>query len=264
MLHCQNQSIPGYVPKEIFISQGKHQLRGEICQRCRFLKEHNVALNVQISPEDYPRVLSVIQNQVAMVILVVDLLDFPGSIWPGIMDIIGDKRPVCIVGNKVDLLPRDGRAYLERIHKSLVKSLETRGLNRANIKHVALVSAKTGYGIEELITKIQNSWGYRGDVYLMGCTNVGKSSLFNALIQSDFCKTQAIDIIQRATVSPWPGTTLNLLKFPMLRPSSVRLAQRVQRIISQREKLEMERILRKEQLSITKNPKYASLIGIKI
>lgn len=53
---------------------------------------------------------------------------------------------------------------------------------------------------------------FSGDVYLIGCTNVGKSSLFNALLHSDFCKTEAIDLIQRATVSPWPGTTLNLLK----------------------------------------------------
>jgi ribosome biogenesis GTPase A len=51
-----------------------------------------------------------------------------------------------------------------------------------------------------------------GDVYLLGCTNVGKSTLFNALLQSDYCKVKAVDLIQRATTSPWPGTTLNLLK----------------------------------------------------
>lgn len=51
-----------------------------------------------------------------------------------------------------------------------------------------------------------------GDVYLVGCTNVGKSTLFNALLQSDYCKVKAVDLIQRATTSPWPGTTLNLLK----------------------------------------------------
>lgn len=31
----------------------------------------------------------------------VDLLDFPCSIWPGIVDIIGIDRPIIIVGNKV-------------------------------------------------------------------------------------------------------------------------------------------------------------------
>ena len=51
-----------------------------------------------------------------------------------------------------------------------------------------------------------------GDVYLLGCTNVGKSTLFNALLRSDYCKVKAVDLIQRATTSPWPGTTINLLK----------------------------------------------------
>ena len=261
-LHCQNTSVPGYIPKEIFIIKTNHQLRGQICQRCRFLKEHDVALNVQISPEDYPRILSVIRDQVAMVVLIVDLLDFPCSIWPDLLGIIGEKRPVCVVGNKVDLLPKDNRGYLGQIKKSLVQSLESHGLNKANIKEVCLISAKTGYGVETLITKIQKSWAYRGDVYLMGCTNVGKSSLFNALIQSDFCKTQAIDVLQRATVSAWPGTTLNLLKFPMLRPSSIRLYERFRRIKAESDTWKAEEELRKQQLKETKNPKYATLIGI--
>jgi GTP-binding protein EngB required for normal cell division len=209
-LHCQSPSLPGYLPQEIFSVCDKHRLRSQLCQRCRFLREHNVALNVQISPEDYPKTISIIRDQMAMVILIVDLLDFPGSIWPDLLDIIGHKRPVCVVGNKVDLLPKDSRGYLNHITKCLVQELEKSGMNRANIKHVCLVSAQTGYGIESLITKIQNSWGVRGDVYLLGCTNVGKSSLFNALIGSDFCKTKATDLLERATVSSWPGTTLNL------------------------------------------------------
>lgn len=60
-----------------------------------------------------------------------------------------------------------------------------------------------------------------GDVYLVGCTNVGKSSLFNALLQSDYCKTKAVDLMQRATTAPWPGTTLNLLKVELIHYYSV-------------------------------------------
>lgn len=210
LLHCQNPSIPGYLPSEIFKTCDRHDLRGHICQRCRFLREHDVALKVSISPEDYPKVISAIQDKYAMVVLVVDLLDFPCSIWPGLLDIIGKKRPVIVVGNKIDLIPQDSRGYLDHVKKCLVNELEKSGLSRANVKHVSLVSATTGYGVEELITKIQHVWAMKGDVYLLGCTNVGKSSLFNALINSDFCKVQAIDILERATVSAWPGTTLNL------------------------------------------------------
>lgn len=38
----------------------------------------------------------------SLVVLMVDLLDFPCSIWPGIVDIIGKERPIIIVGNKVN------------------------------------------------------------------------------------------------------------------------------------------------------------------
>ena len=46
---------------------------------------------------------------------------------------------------------------------------------------------------------------YVGGVYLLGGTNVGKSSLFNSLIDSDLCHIHALDCIQRATVSNLPG-----------------------------------------------------------
>ena len=51
---------------------------------------------------------------------------------------------------------------------------------RFNIIHTALISAKTGFGIEELITEIFLKYtnvklGIRSDVYLIGCTNAGKS-----------------------------------------------------------------------------------------
>ncbi|XP_057375659.1 nitric oxide-associated protein 1-like [Daphnia carinata] len=261
MLHCQSPSIPGYLPSEIFTICQTHDLRGKICQRCRFLREHDVALNVNISPEDYPKVISVIRDQIAMVVLVVDLVDFPCSIWPGLLDIIGTKRPVCVVGNKVDLIPQDSRGYLDHMKKCLVNEIEKSGIRRANIKHVSLISATTGFGVEQLITKIQNSWGTRGDVYLLGCTNVGKSSLFNALISSDFCKTQASDLLERATVSAWPGTTLNLLKFPMLRPTAIRLHERTLRLISENKMRRAEEKLRKEKLKETRNRAFATLIG---
>ena len=57
-----------------------------------------------------------------------------------------------------------------------------------------------------------------GDVYLIGTTNVGKSSIFNLLLESDLCFVKAVDKVEKALTSPVPGTTLNLLKFPIMRP----------------------------------------------
>ncbi|XP_069938374.1 nitric oxide-associated protein 1 isoform X4 [Cherax quadricarinatus] len=76
---------------------------------------------------------------------------------------------------------------------------------------------------------------FPGDIYILGCTNSGKSTLFNALLNSDMCKTSASNLIQRATTSCWPGTTLNMLKFPILRPSRYRLYLRVKRLKEQQQ-----------------------------
>lgn len=67
------------------------------------------------------------------------------------------------------------------------------------MKHVCLISAQTGYGVEELITKLHNIWEYKGDVYLIGCTNVGKSTLFNALLRSDYCKVNVETVLTFGT-----------------------------------------------------------------
>lgn len=190
-----------------------------------------------------------------------DLLDFPCSIWPGLSEILGPKRSIIVAGNKVDLLPKDCPGYLNNIRDNLTKTLLDAGFDKNNIKHVALISATTGFGVEELITKMHNVWGTRGDVYLVGCTNVGKSSLFNALLRSDFCKVQASDLVQRATACPWPGTTLRMLKFPILRPSDYRLYLRTKRLQSERVKLREEEKLRKQQAKRTRSVEFATLIG---
>ncbi|KAK8750388.1 hypothetical protein OTU49_014804 [Cherax quadricarinatus] len=161
-LHCQDSSFPGFVSKELFEGRDRGELRSVLCQRCFFLRYHKVALNVRVSPSVYPKILAPIKDQKALLLVMVDLLDVPCSIWPKLMDIIGD-------------------------------------------------------------------------IYILGCTNSGKSTLFNALLNSDMCKTSASNLIQRATTSCWPGTTLNMLKFPILRPSRYRLYLRVKRLKEQQQ-----------------------------
>lgn len=52
-----------------------------------------------------------------------------------------------------------------------------------------------------------------GHVCILGCTNVGKSTLFNSLLMSDYCKETAIDYIKRATTSLWPGRRTILVTY---------------------------------------------------
>uniref|UniRef100_R4G3E1 Putative gtpase n=1 Tax=Rhodnius prolixus TaxID=13249 RepID=R4G3E1_RHOPR len=259
LLHCQDPAIPGYLPSEIFLQCKNKDLLSITCQRCHFMKHYNTILSISVDKHLYPKLLAKIKDEKALVMIMVDLTDFPCSIWPGILDIIGKKRPLFVVGNKVDLLWADSRSWLEHVTQLLRSSFPP----NANVQHVSLISAKTGFGVEELINKLHLLWRYKGDVYLIGCTNVGKSTLFNALLQSDYCKVKAADIMQRATTSPWPGTTLNLLKFPILRPEGWRLYLRTMRLINEKKKANYENLVRKQLMKSLKMNKLAQpqLIG---
>lgn len=212
-LHCTSSNIPGYVPYEKFSELSRRKLRVTLCQRCDFLKKYNVSLNVNVDPKDYEDVISKIRHRDGLVLMMVDATDFPCSLNPKIFDLIGKERRLLIVVNKIDLLPKDGNNYLSRIKESIIAN--TNLDRKVNPKDIILVSAMTGFGIDNLISSIYQINNGQQDVYLLGCTNVGKSTLFNHLLQSEFCRLRESDILQRATTSIWPGTTLNLLKFPI-------------------------------------------------
>ena len=240
LLHCRDPKMPGFTPAEMFQGRREEELRTVLCQRCYVMRQYNVALKVSVSPEHYPSTIRHIHTKRALILLVVDLMDFPGSVWPGILDLLGTQKKIILVGNKVDLLPQDSTSYLTRVEKSL-KSVFLEKCNNGLITHdpdivsSVLVSARTGFNIEKLIDMVFSNWRSNryhagADIYLVGTTNVGKSSIFNALLESDLCKVHAVDRVEKAMTSPVPGTTLNLLKFPVMRPDPARLNERLRRV----------------------------------
>ncbi|XP_010150107.1 PREDICTED: nitric oxide-associated protein 1, partial [Eurypyga helias] len=130
----------------------------------------------------------------------------------------------------------------------------------ASLVDVRLVSAKTGFGLEGLVSRLQHSWKCAGDVYLLGATNSGKSTLFNTLLCSDYCKSRALDAVDRATVSPWPGTTLNLLKFPIINPTCDRIFRRQERLKEEATKTE-DQLSDEERKHLNHLKKQGYLVG---
>jgi len=57
------------------------------------------------------------------------------------------------------------------------------------------------------------------------------------------------------------GTTLNLLKFPIINPKPIVLHRRVQRLREEKSLIEEEEHLRRKQFKETRSPKYATLMG---
>ncbi|KAK7110305.1 hypothetical protein V1264_014200 [Littorina saxatilis] len=261
-LHCQDPILPGYLPNEKFKCLTREEMRTSFCQRCFLINVHNMFLDVQVSAETYPQILKEIRTTRALVVVVIDLFDMKNSVFKDLFKYIG-RKPLFIVGNKVDIIPQDRPGYLQRTKEALLDVCESAGLNPAdrNVLHVCMVSAKTGYGIENLITKLMTAWKLEGHVYVVGSTNVGKSTLFNALLMSDYCKAVARGFINRATVSVWPGTTLNLLKFPIMNPASWRLMLRAKRLAKDETRFRDEEAVRKSRLSDKGSFRAAILTG---
>ncbi|XP_029368181.1 nitric oxide-associated protein 1-like [Echeneis naucrates] len=240
LLHCTAAAAPGYLPSEkykVLLREGG--LSGATCQRCHLLTHHHKALNLQVSRDQYRAIVQQIRPCHALVLLIVDLLDLPDSIVPNLPELVGVNKHVVVLGNKIDLLPGDCPGYLPRIKRQLAQYCQEAGFG-PQVTEVHLISAKTGYGIEALISSLQGSWKYKGDVYLVGSANAGKSTLFNTLLDSDFCKSKATDVIHKATISPWPGTTLNLLKFPIINPTPYRMFKRKERLNEAAQQMESE------------------------
>lgn len=286
-LHSHDPGLPGYLPSEKLSSATSRT----VCQRCWLLVHHRRALRLQVSREQYLELVSSALRRPgpALVLYLVDLLDLPDAFLPDLPALVGPKQLI-VLGNKVDLLPQDSPNYRQRLRERLRDDCARAGLlppadpqgspppsgdgpprdvegdsnlparARPLLRDVRLISAKTGYGVEELISALQRSWRYRGDVYLVGATNAGKSTLFNTLLESDYCIAKGAEAIDRATISPWPGTTLNLLKFPICNPTPYRMFERQKRLKKEASKDEKD-LSQQEQNQLNLLKKHSYVIG---
>ncbi|MCM3324598.1 ribosome biogenesis GTPase YqeH [Cytobacillus kochii] len=173
-----------------------------ICQRCFRLKHYNEVQDVSLTDDDFLKILNGLGNKDALIVKIVDIFDFNGSWLPGLHRFVGNNK-VLLVGNKVDLLPKSVN-HNKLIHwmKQQAKEL---GLKPED---VFLVSAAKGQQMKEIAAEIDR---YRKgkDVYIVGCTNVGKSTFVNRIIKE---VTGEGDII---TTSHFPGTTLDMIEIPL-------------------------------------------------
>ncbi|KAL2304829.1 hypothetical protein Nmel_006784 [Mimus melanotis] len=217
-LQCGDSGAQGFVPAEKYRSllqcEGPAGPRGAVCQRCWALAHYGSALRLRLPPDEHRRVVSAAlrrpppHGRGPLLLYVLDVMELPDPVLPQLPALLGPDVPasgVLVVGNKVDLLPADCPGHLGRLRQRVAAACARAGLRGAALVDIRLVSAKTGYGVEGLVSRLQRSWKCAGDVYLLGATNSGKSTLFNTLLRSDYCKSRASDIIDRATVSPWPG-----------------------------------------------------------
>lgn len=220
VLHCTASAVPGYIPSEkykMLLQEGG--LGRATCQRCHLLTHHHKVLSIQMTSDQYRDVLQQVRPLKGLVLLIIDLLDVPDSIIPDLPKLVGTNKNIIVLGNKIDLLPADSPNYLQRIKRQLSQYCRETSFG-VQVTDIHLISAKTGYGIEGLVSSLQRSWKYKGDVYLVGSANAGKSTLFNTLLESDYCKSKASTLIHKATISPLPGEHATCRSHHILRSSA--------------------------------------------
>ena len=69
---------------------------------------------------------------------------------------------ICIIGNKLDILPNTGGGWIESILECLEKNCTAKGIDGEQVKCVELISAKTGYNVEKLISYLIKHWNNQG------------------------------------------------------------------------------------------------------
>jgi ribosome biogenesis GTPase YqeH len=178
------------------------QLEQVVCRRCFRLNHYNEVQQAPVDQDEFLQLLGSIGNQDALVLHIVDLFDFEGSLISGLQRFVGNNE-IVLVANKLDLLPKSLNP--NRLRNWVQKQCKAQGLK---VCDVVLCSAKRGAGMERVAAVLDEHRGGR-DVYVVGATNVGKSQLINRLI------TDYSDLQQELTVSRYPGTTLGAVRIPL-------------------------------------------------
>jgi ribosome biogenesis GTPase YqeH len=174
-----------------------------ICQRCYRLKHYNEVQDVSLTDDDFLKILNTLGQTDSLIVKIVDIFDFNGSWLPGLHRFVG-HNDVLLIGNKCDLLPKSLKT--NKLVNWMKKSAKELGLKP---KEVMLISAESGQGVLEAADKIEELRAGK-NVYVVGCTNVGKSTFINRII-----KEFGGDEEQMITTSHFPGTTLDMIDIPL-------------------------------------------------
>lgn len=168
-------------------------LENDVCQRCFRMRNYGEYQVVAKTNEEYIEILKEVGKTKDLVLYVTDLLNLEEDILK-IREYIPNK--MILVLNKRDVLPRSVK------NEKLVKYFEN---ETQNFEDVIVVSVEKNENIDYLLKKIKMLQTSK-NVYVVGHTNAGKSTLINKLIRNYATVAQ-----NELTMSPLPSTTLNTI-----------------------------------------------------
>ena len=188
-LQFDKPELEGYVESNMYD-------KSKICRRCFRIKCYGDYVFINKSNEDYINILKDINNTDDLVLYVVDLFNINESI-KNINEYI--KNPLILVLSKKDLLPKSVK------QDKIIKWLKQYNLD---FIEVISISANRNYQLDKLYQLIKKH-KRTNNVYVVGNTNAGKSTLINKLIKNYSNNESYI------TTSILPSTTLNMMEIKL-------------------------------------------------
>ena len=176
-LQTEDKNKLGYTEKE----------ENTLCERCFKLKHYGQYKQVSLKNDDYLKILNSIPKN-ANILYITDILSLDTTY-------INKFNNITLVVTKYDLLPKTTKK------EKIINYLNN---NIPSLSKIFIINNKNKEEINEIykyLTKLNNK-----QVYVIGTTNTGKSTLINNLI-----KLEEKDI-STVTTSIYPSTTLDIVE----------------------------------------------------
>ena len=187
LFQSNNPELEGFIKEE-------NKEKSTLCERCFRIRNYGEYQKITKKNDDFFEILKQINETGDLVVLVIDIF----NINKDIKEICSyfKNNDVLVVLNKRDVLPLSVKinnllAYVDRLGINYIDKL--------------IISTAKNYNFDLLMNKI-NTYKKSKNVYVVGFTNVGKSSMINKIIYN------YSDSILDVTTSILPSTTLSNVK----------------------------------------------------
>lgn len=164
-------------------------IESKLCERCFKIQNYGEYLPVIKNQDEFITMLKDINDTKDLVVLVCDLFNYNPD-----MSLVSEyiDNDIILVLTKRDILPKS--LYEEKLLNYLESNL--------NIIDKLIISSKNNYHFDELIESIRKNKKSH-NVYVIGYTNVGKSTMINKILYNYATSNDVI------TTSILPNTTID-------------------------------------------------------
>ncbi len=163
-----------------------NDISNEFCERCFIIKNYGQNKVINKSNIDYMRIISDIRDN--------DIVVYVSSLLTLNLDYLTKFKEVILVLTKRDVLPKSVK------DNKIIKYIKAR---YPNVIDIVIVSAYKKYNLDNLYHKLEKY--HDKNIYFVGITNSGKSTLINEIIKS------YNGVKGNITTSNYPSTTLDIV-----------------------------------------------------